>query len=78
MPPTSQALFRDSASGMEPFVGVIVGPYDIMLPSSTSASTIFFVQQKTQGLLPFRVRSGLHRGTAERDASAAASAASVS
>jgi len=37
-------------------VGVIVGPYDMMLPTSASASTVFSVQEKSQKLLPFRIR----------------------
>jgi len=28
-----QALFRCTASGLEPFVGVIVGPFDVQLPT---------------------------------------------
>ena len=28
-----QALFRCAASALEPFLGVIVGPYDVLLPT---------------------------------------------
>jgi protein MYSM1 len=51
-----QALFRDAASGLEPFVGVIYGPYDLMLPDATSARTVFTVQQKSGTLAPYNIK----------------------
>jgi hypothetical protein len=33
-----QALFRCPASGVEPFLGAIVGPWDLQLPSPVRAS----------------------------------------
>lgn len=33
-----QALFRCPATGLEPFLGAIVGPYDLQLPSQARAS----------------------------------------
>ena len=36
-----QALFRDAASGLEPFVGFVVGPYDLRLPSPASRLQTF-------------------------------------
>lgn len=41
---------------MEPFVGIIYGPYDLMLPDTTSARTVFVVQQKGGALLPYNVK----------------------
>ncbi|KAJ2438908.1 hypothetical protein GGF42_008136, partial [Coemansia sp. RSA 2424] len=38
-----QALFRDSDSSEEPFVGAIVGPYDPELPGPVSAFNWFYV-----------------------------------
>jgi len=54
-----QALFRDEASGFEPFVGIIIGPYDIALPNASSASTVFIVQEKSVGLLAYNIRYSL-------------------
>eukprot|EP00192_Tetraselmis_astigmatica_P002461 CAMPEP_0117655394 /NCGR_PEP_ID=MMETSP0804-20121206/4255_1 /TAXON_ID=1074897 /ORGANISM="Tetraselmis astigmatica, Strain CCMP880" /LENGTH=582 /DNA_ID=CAMNT_0005461741 /DNA_START=35 /DNA_END=1783 /DNA_ORIENTATION=+ len=51
-----QALFRDESSGAEPFVGIIVGPYDMVLPDAASATTVFFVQKKSQGLVAYNIR----------------------
>ena len=36
-----QALFRCDASSLEPFLGAIVGPYDVQLPSPVSSLTPF-------------------------------------
>lgn len=43
-----QALFRDAASGAEPFVGFIVGPYDLRLPTPSSKVQTF-VSRKLAG-----------------------------
>lgn len=43
-----QALFRDAETGAEPFVGFIVGPYDLRLPSPASKVQTF-VARKQQG-----------------------------
>eukprot|EP00873_Tetraselmis_striata_P035155 jgi/Tetstr1/455419/TSEL_042251.t1 len=51
-----QALFRDEKSGLEPFVGIIYGPYDLMLPDTASARTVFVVQQKSGVLMPYNVK----------------------
>lgn len=50
-----QALFQDAASGTEPFVGAIVGPYDAQLPSEASAVRWFVVQHKNGDLIPYNV-----------------------
>ena len=44
-----QNLFRDAASGVEPFVGFIVGPYDLRLPTRVSAVTAFVAQRRKVG-----------------------------
>jgi proteasome lid subunit RPN8/RPN11 len=41
-----QSLFRDEAAGAEPFVGFIVGPYDLRLPTQVSAVTCFMAQRR--------------------------------
>jgi hypothetical protein len=41
-----QRLFRDAATGVEPFVGFIVGPYDLRLPTQVSAVTCFMAQRR--------------------------------
>lgn len=53
-----QALFRDEASGAEPFVGVIMGPYDLHLPRPVTAVTVFLVQQRQRAaaLTAYNVR----------------------
>lgn len=51
-----QALFRDDSSNMEPFVGVILGPYDLAMPQPLTAITFFVVQQKGKLLQPFNIR----------------------
>ena len=38
-----QRLFRDEDSGDEPFIGAIVGPYDVRLPDSCSVINWFYV-----------------------------------
>ena len=44
-----QNLFRDATSGTEPFVGFIVGPYDLRLPTRVSAMTAFVAQRRKVG-----------------------------
>lgn len=51
-----QALFRCDMTRLEPFVGAIVGPYDIQLPTQASAFTWFVVQTRSGDLTPFSVR----------------------
>ena len=41
-----QSLFRDEGTGVEPFVGFIVGPYDLRLPTPVSAVTAFMAQRR--------------------------------
>lgn len=43
-----QALFKDAATGTEPFVGFIVGPYDLRLPTPSSKVQTF-VSRKLNG-----------------------------
>ncbi|KAL0041515.1 hypothetical protein WJX79_005896 [Trebouxia sp. C0005] len=51
-----QALFRCDKTRLEPFVGAIVGPYDMQLPTQASAFTWFVVQTRSGDLTPFSVR----------------------
>ncbi|KAG1677833.1 hypothetical protein FOA52_008597 [Chlamydomonas sp. UWO 241] len=54
-----QALFRDPACHQEPFVGLIVGPYNVSLPGPASAVTAFLVQQRSSMLVPYSLRYSL-------------------
>lgn len=38
-----QTLFRDQSANIEPFVGLIIGPYDIRMPSEESIFSIHFI-----------------------------------
>ncbi|BDA42520.1 probable histone H2A deubiquitinase MYSM1 at C-terminar half [Coccomyxa sp. Obi] len=51
-----QALFRCATSTLEPFLGAIVGPYDVQLPSPASCITWFVVRTRQGALVPFHVR----------------------
>ncbi|PNH09517.1 hypothetical protein TSOC_003839 [Tetrabaena socialis] len=51
-----QALFRCPATRLEPFLGVIVGPYDTAMPHPTSVVTTFLVQSFKGVLVPYFVR----------------------
>ncbi len=51
-----QALLRDHESKVEPFIGVILGPYDLAMPQPLTAITAFVVQQKAAMLQPYNVR----------------------
>lgn len=51
-----QAYCRDEHSNLEPYVGFIVGPYDMQLPTPRSQLSCFMVQQRNNQLLPFQVR----------------------
>lgn len=42
--------------GLEPFIGFIMGPYDLQLPRPQSAITCFVVQHKGQALAPYNIR----------------------
>ncbi|KXZ56536.1 hypothetical protein GPECTOR_1g481 [Gonium pectorale] len=54
-----QALFRCSSSRLEPFLGFIVGPYDVSLPAPVSVITCFVVQKLKGNLAPYAVRCQL-------------------
>jgi len=58
-----QRLFRDEATGVEPFVGFIVGPYDLRMPTQVSEVTAFVAQQRRgrggDEELPFEVHYGV-------------------
>ncbi|KAK9830977.1 hypothetical protein WJX81_004646 [Elliptochloris bilobata] len=54
-----QALFRCADTGLEPFLGAIVGPFDVQLPSVASAITWFVVQSRLGELSPYAVRHAL-------------------
>ena len=49
-----QALFRCEASAMEPFLGVIVGPYDVMLPTPVSILRPHSQQHHPAGQTPMQ------------------------
>eukprot|EP00210_Caulerpa_lentillifera_P000275 g268.t1 len=50
-----QYLFRDDLSQLEPFVGLIVSPYDVELASPQSRICAFYIQQQNHGIKPFRL-----------------------
>jgi len=53
-----QTLFRQEGSDVEPFIGLIVSPYDLDLPTPVSNTCGFFVLEKnTAGIRPFRLKS---------------------
>jgi protein MYSM1 len=51
-----QALFRDAAAAVEPFVGAIVGPYDQALPGPGSVTSWFVVAQRGTDVVPYSLR----------------------
>ncbi|KAK9803462.1 hypothetical protein WJX73_004742 [Symbiochloris irregularis] len=51
-----QAFFRDEASKQEPFLGAILGPYDLQLPTERSAITWFLVRSRAGALVPYNVQ----------------------
>ena len=51
-----QALCRDPATGLEPWIGAIVGPYDQMLPSAASLTQLWVVRQQNRELSPYNIR----------------------
>ncbi|GLC51247.1 hypothetical protein PLESTB_000482000 [Pleodorina starrii] len=55
-----QALFRCEQTRLEPFVGIIVGPYDVAMPQPVSIITTFTVQSFKGQLVPYCVRSQVH------------------
>ncbi|EFJ51903.1 hypothetical protein VOLCADRAFT_116093 [Volvox carteri f. nagariensis] len=55
-----QALFRCETTKLEPFIGIIVGPYDLALPQPISIITTFVVQSFKGSLVPYSVRCQLH------------------
>lgn len=50
-----QTLFRCEDTKVEPFVGLIISPYDAVLSSPKSNTCGFFVLEKNQGIKPFRL-----------------------
>ncbi|GFR41141.1 hypothetical protein Agub_g1790, partial [Astrephomene gubernaculifera] len=55
-----QALFRCEQTRLEPFLGFIVGPYDIAMPQPTSVITTFTVQTFKGSMIPYSVRCQVH------------------
>jgi proteasome lid subunit RPN8/RPN11 len=56
-----QALCRSERSGLEPWVGAIVGPYDQALPSGASGVQLWVVRQRDRAPVPFNVRANRDR-----------------
>ena len=52
-----QALFRCPQSGLEPFVGAIVAPYDTGLSTPAAATSWFVVASRGGDLAPFGLRT---------------------
>ncbi|GLI69161.1 hypothetical protein VaNZ11_013729, partial [Volvox africanus] len=55
-----QALFRCEKTRLEPFLGIIVGPYDVNMPQPNSIITTFMVQSYKGSLVPYSVRCQVH------------------
>ncbi|GIL99741.1 hypothetical protein Vretimale_4878 [Volvox reticuliferus] len=55
-----QALFRCEKTRLEPFLGIIVGPYDVAMPQPNSIITTFMVQSYKGSLVPYSVRCQVH------------------
>ena len=78
-----QALFRDAECDVEPFVGFIVGPYDVRLPSPTSEVTAFCAKRLKGGGgvrdVPYACEYAVTGGSlsTENDAAPAAAAATT-
>lgn len=51
-----QALCRDPATGLEPWIGAIVGPYDQHLPTAASQTQLWVVRQQNRQLTPYNIR----------------------
>lgn len=51
-----QVLFRDADSQLEPFIGFILGPFDLALPAAKTAVTAFVVQKSRAQLQPYNIR----------------------
>jgi SHAQKYF class myb-like DNA-binding protein len=51
-----QALCRDVSTGLEPWVGAIVGPYDQQLPTAASRTQLWVVRQQMRELAAFNVK----------------------
>ena len=51
-----QALCRDSSTGLEPWVGAIVGPYAQHLPTAASQLQLWVVRQQSRQLTPYNMR----------------------
>eukprot|EP01116_Phalansterium_solitarium_P020196 TRINITY_DN5893_c1_g1_i1.p1 TRINITY_DN5893_c1_g1~~TRINITY_DN5893_c1_g1_i1.p1 ORF type:complete len:573 (-),score=181.15 TRINITY_DN5893_c1_g1_i1:180-1898(-) len=70
-----QSLFRDEAHGLEPFIGMIIGPYDVRLPSEQSVINYFHVRpvpnsSGTQQQQPMAIEPQLLQPPAAADADA--------
>lgn len=51
-----QALCRDGDTGMEPWVGAIVSPYDKQLPTAVCSTRLWVVRQQGRQLIPYNIR----------------------
>jgi protein MYSM1 len=51
-----QALCRDTTTGLEPWVGAIVGPYDQQLPTAASRTQLWVVRQQIRELAAFNIK----------------------
>jgi len=51
-----QALCRDATTGLEPWVGAIVGPYDQQLPTAASRTQLWVVRQQMRELSAFNIK----------------------
>lgn len=47
-----QALFRDTASGSEPFIGAIAATYDARLPTEETVYNWFWIRDKNHDVTP--------------------------
>ena len=72
-----QAYFRDHTSGMDPFVGLIVSPYDLRLPTLQSAVMWFNVACPQSQPTPMLVEVEYDYTTCPKVAAAPASEAAV-
>lgn len=54
-----QALCSDAGSGLEPWVGAIVGPYDDQLPTPVSETLLWVVRTHAGELAPYTIRASV-------------------
>lgn len=57
-PAPSRPSARCPTTKLEPFLGIIVGPYDTAMPHPISVITTFTVQTRNSQLVPYFVRWG--------------------